>query len=234
MTAAEAVLFTRDSVDRDAYMHITSEANVPTLLRRGFDLSRSPTTGRQFGPGVYVLNDADAQGLYELYVRRSGGKPVRLEIRINVRSPLVYRETTPGEALDLRNVLAGNPSLLDWYDSRIFVEHLRDWYVRMSGPYRDQIQRSRPPMKGGVPGQVLYAQLHSKQLGEQLEYMRKAREQGILARPREEVFTQALQEQGYDCLVIIPKAKAGSATWELIGGKQVVIYDPQKVVIVHG
>jgi hypothetical protein len=84
MNADDAQAWAADSVDQRVYSHATTNAGAEGIARDGFDLSRK-ATGRMFGDGVYM---ADNASVVEKYAAMFGDDAARIRLRINVGNQL--------------------------------------------------------------------------------------------------------------------------------------------------
>lgn len=214
MTREQAEGWAQDSSFQDDVYHITPIENVASLKVEGFDLTRR-NFGRVWGNGAYVTPDPETA---EMYMSWGGGhyNVERLAAKINVQNMLavdVSKWTFDDDMHEfvLKRASVRHPGILDRY-----VDQLR--LIRRNN---EKIVVEAKEYSESVPPEQSAAAFR--------EYIDRAAEEGryVEGSQRAEAFTRTLVSYGHDALYITESMLTGP-----VGGNQIVIFDPQKVVLI--
>lgn len=203
MTRDEAEAFIKDSVYQDSVWHGTSSYNVDSILADGFKLDRQ-SWGRIWGDGVYATPD---KNLARQYAKGFGNKS--LEIKVNIERPLRI-SVDPNIQFKVRDVVIEHlpaaqraEALALWEEVTIAVEkEVAAFEARLTS--------------GKLKGKALKeaeAQFQTMQL---LPYRGTRQIDAIM------------EKYNYDSLIIQSTEQA----IDTVGGSQVMVRDPRRVVVV--
>jgi hypothetical protein len=222
MTRSEAEAWVKGSQRTEDFLHATAEANVEGLKKEGWDLSRSQW-GRAWGNGVYVTDEARVADMYAgIFNPPSTLKiKVKLDKVLNVDLGKLEQHIIDGnwpkqpilESLYPNLPQAAREAKWDAIDNAIW--HKNQKAVEKLNKIREDAKAA------GLDGKD-QNRLYNKAQDEMMK-------SGELVRSTSaETITQLLQSEGYDSLYIFdPKFNKS------VGGSQLVIFDPRKVVIIN-
>jgi uncharacterized protein YdaT len=229
MSTAEADAFTKESAFKATTTHTTPSRNVESLKTEGFNLSNRKG-GRVWGDGVYVATDRGTTQFYEGFF---GEKVSTLKVRVDVRNPYVVKYTKA----DAELVPYGSgPTPVR---SRVGVERIakelgvderiHDAMNRHQDAFLDWRADLREVRKAADP--MNPASERAAAAGEEWRKTHP-RPTGIDTLTFEGAVTDELKRRGFDGIVVEIDPEA-LRLWGRVGGSQVVVFDPKRVVIVE-
>jgi hypothetical protein len=206
MTRAEAKAWARGTVLDRPLFHVTERANLPGIAARGFDLSQA-TGGRTWGNGVYATDSHQALAFYARYF----ADPVALELRVRVRRVLhVDLSNVVDDPTAHERVVAMVPDGLRRYQQRRDQIKARNLAIQL------ELERRHPPVRG--------KRLDPEEIVRREAFLRR---EGFAPFPAAEALVVVLRQAGYDALALIDEPFRAS-----VGGSQVVVFDPRRVVVI--
>jgi hypothetical protein len=208
MTAAEADAFTADSAVRETMEHVTSRSGAAAIEKEGFKLDVAEATGRVWGNGAYLSLDADTTNFYTLHSPGS----TKLRVKANVQKVLDFDATglSPGES-GVREIAADG--LKKYPEFKKIVKRIEGEDLSLLRELR-KVRAENPKAFTGA---------------REKEWLRQRGYRGGKIETDRAALTELLKAEGYDAIRITQRGAVSGS----VGGNQLVVIDPKKVVVIR-